>query len=315
MPSLANQPSPPGTAASDGRRLRAMMAAVRLSFTWFGVRRSLTAEQKSQAADPFGAAGSFLSAGKKLLDTGHPAFKAVSSVRSQIVSFWRGLTLPYPDAGIRLIRQDDVEMFDKRLAHFRQELAESVSHLDEHFDELKATARRQLGQLYNSADYPASLVGLFDVSWDFPSIEPPDYLRQLSPELYEQEARRAAARFEEALQLAEQAFLEQLTGLVSHLTERLAGHEDGKPKIFRDSAVENLGEFFERFRHLNVRSSQQLDDLVSQAQRIVQGVQPQALRENSALRQQVATQLSGVQSVLDGLLVDRPRRTILRRPK
>ncbi len=31
------------------------------------------------------------------------------------------------------------------------------------------------------------------------------------------------------------------------------------------------------------------------------------------LRQELATQLSGVQSVLDGMLVDRPRRNILRR--
>ena len=36
---------------------------------------------------------------------------------------------------------------------------------------------------------------------------------------------------------------------------------------------------------------------------------------HAALRQQVATQLSGVQSVLDGLLVDRPRRNILRKPR
>ncbi len=39
------------------------------------------------------------------------------------------------------------------------------------------------------------------------------------------------------------------------------------------------------------------------------------LRDNSGLRQHVAAQLSSVQSVLDGLLVDRPRRNILRRPK
>ena len=48
------------------------------------------------------------------------------------------------------------------------------------------------------------------------------------------------------------------------------------------------------------------------AQRIVRGVEPQALRDNRTLRQQIATQLSGVQSVLDGLMVDRPRRNILR---
>ncbi|WP_254508143.1 hypothetical protein [Anatilimnocola floriformis] len=43
--------------------------------------------------------------------------------------------------------------------------------------------------------------------------------------------------------------------------------------------------------------------------------EPQQLRENQVLRQQVAAQLSGVQAVLDGLLVDRPRRNILRRSK
>jgi hypothetical protein len=79
--------------------------------------------------------------------------------------------------------------------------------------------------------------------------------------------------------------------------------------------VENLTEFFQRFRHLNVRSNQQLDDLVAQAQQIVRGVRPQQLRDDQHVRQQIATQLSGVQSVMDGLLIDRPRRNILRRPR
>jgi hypothetical protein len=158
-------------------------------------------------------------------------------------------------------------------------------------------------------------VGLFELSFDFPSVEPPDYLKQLSPQLYEQEAQRASARFQEAVELAERVFLNEFAKVVSHLTERLSGQEDGKAKIFRDSAIENLHEFFERFRHLNVRSSQQLDELVTQAQRITRGIEPQALRDNTVLRQQIVTQLSGVQSVLDGLLVDRPRRNILRRAR
>ena len=55
--------------------------------------------------------------------------------------------------------------------------------------------------------------------------------------------------------------------------------------------------------------------VLADAQRIVRGVEPQALRDNAGLRQHVATEMSRVQSVLDGLLVDRPRRNILRRPK
>ena len=56
------------------------------------------------------------------------------------------------------------------------------------------------------------------------------------------------SRFAEAVQRAEQAFVEELSKLVAHLTERLSGESDGKPKIFRDSAVTNLADFFERFR-------------------------------------------------------------------
>jgi hypothetical protein len=314
MNALLDDPASTASVAA-ARRLRGTTAAVRVCFTWLGVRKSLNPEQKSQAAESFGAERDYLSAGKKLLDTSHPPFKAVTGVRSRILSFWKGISLPYPEPGIRLIRQDDVRPFTQRMTTLKAELDEAVAQLDACYAELKSAARLRLGTLYNSADYPQSLIGWFDCTWDFPSVEPPSYLRQLSPELYEQEAARVAARFDEAVQLAEQAFVEELSKLVNHLTDRLSGNEDGKPKIFRDSAIENLQLFFDRFRHLNIRSSQQLDELVTLAQRTVKGVEAQQLRDNSDLRQQISTELSGVQSVLDGLLVDRPRRNILRRPK
>ena len=48
--------------------------------------------------------------------------------------------------------------------------------------------------------------------------------------------------------------------------------------------------------------------------RAVQGVEPQSLRHNRVLRQTVASELAEVQNALDSLMVDRPRRNILRRP-
>ena len=303
----------PTTDAAD--RLQTEMIAMRLSFTWLGTRKTLSPEQKAVAAESFGASGDYLSAGKKLLNTKHPKFRAVTAVRSRAIAYFQGMSLPYPEPGLRLIRQEDVETINVRMTAVRQELAESVQLLQRYYDELKSAARQRLGDLYDPTDYPSSLSGLFDVAWEFPSVEPPSYLRQLSPELYEEQCRRVQSRFDEAVQLAEQAFLEELSHLVSHLGERLTGQSDGTPKVFRDSAVENLTGFFERFRHLNVRSNRQLDELVDQAQLIVQGVRPQSLRDSRTLRQQVTTELSGVQSVLDGLLIDRPRRNILRRAK
>ena len=308
----------PRTARQDvapGDRLRTTMAAARLSFTWLGVRKTLTSAQKNQAADTFGAEGKFLSAGKKLLDTSHPAFKAVTAIRGRCVAYWKAVSLPYPEPGIRLIPQQSITEFDQQVVKLRSELDKAVTELDQHYDELRQAARRRLGDLFDASDYPVSLIGLFAIEHDYPSVEPPDYLRQLSPELYQQECRRVQSRFDEAVQLAEQAFLDELVRLVEHITERLSGADDGKPRVFRDSAVTNLTEFFERFRTLNVRSSEQLDELVSRAQQVIGGVEPQQLRDSATLRQRVVTQLAGVQSSLDGLLVDRPRRNILRRPQ
>ena len=316
MTTLLEKPKHPRTAPlSPADRLRSMMAAVRLSFTWFGTRKTLTPAQKAEAADTFGAEGEFLSAGKKLIDTRHPQFKAVTSVRNRAVTYWRAVSLSYPEPGIRLIRQDRVEAFDTNLTEFQEELTEAVRELNQHFEALKGAARDRLGRLFNPSDYPDSLLGLFEVAWEFPNVEPPEYLRELKPELYRQECERVQSRFDEAVRLAEAAFVEELSKLVSHLTERLSGTEDNKPKTFRDSAIGNLQEFFERFRQLNVRSNAQLDDLVGQCQQIVRGVQPRALRDSQPLREQLVGQLAGVESVLDGLLVDRPRRRILRTPR
>src|SRR5262245_10786142 len=309
---LAGQPERSAPTTTPSQWLRGITAAVRVSLRWFGVRKTLTPEQKSQAAESFGAEGEFLSARKKLLDTRHEAYKEVTAVRGKVMAYWKGNTLPYPEPGVRLIRQFQIDEFNRQMAEFRTELASAVEQLQQHYSELQATARRRLGRLFNPSDYPSSLQGLFGIDWEFPSLEPPDYLGQLNPAIFEQERARVAARFEEAVQLAEQAFISEFAKLVSHLTERLSSGPEGERKVFRDTVVGNLVEFFDRFRHLNVRSNEQLDRLVNDAQQIVQGVEAQALRDNQALRQHVATQLSRVEATLDGMLVDRPRRRIIR---
>ena len=177
-------------------------------------------------------------------------------MRGKIEAFWKSQILPFPEPGVRLIKQDQAEAFARQVDDYRVELDDAVAELDRHFGELKRAARERLGSLYNDQDYPETLRGLFAVSYDFPSVEPPDYLVALSPQLYEQERERVASRFEEAVRLAEEAFLAEFGRLVAHLTERTTGaNDDGTAKVFRDSAIDNLVEFFNRFRQLNVRSN------------------------------------------------------------
>ena len=82
------------------------------------------------------------------------------------------------------------------------------------------------------------------VEWDF-AVEPPSYLMRISPDLYQQEQDRVARRFEEAAELAEQAFSPSSHGS-SPTTERLGAMPAGEEGIPRH-AVTNLTELFDCF--------------------------------------------------------------------
>jgi hypothetical protein len=289
------------------------MAAVKLSFTWLGVRKTLAPDQRTTAARAFDADRALLSASKLILDTKNPAYRAVAAVRSDASSYWRAVTLPFPEAGVRLIPQNSLGLFANTMAGYRTKLQEAVGALASEYEDIKREAQRRLGMLFNPADYPQSLDGLFDLEVSYPTIDPPSYLMALNPDVYRQEQARVRERFENAVELAEQAFATELQRLVSHLAERLTGLHDGQPKVFRDSAVENLREFFDRFQQLNIRSNPDLDALVAHAQQTISGIEPQQLRDSVRLRQMVASDFEQIQAAVGDLLVDRPRRNILRR--
>lgn len=301
--------------ATVGERLQTETTAVRMKIHWPGVRKTLSQDQNRQAAGAFAADTKSLSTSKKLFDTGHPAFRAATSVKAQASDYWKSVTLPYVEPGMRLIRRSDVASFDVHMTTVRAELADAVQQIENAYDELVEQARQRLGSLFDPADYSGNLSEMFAIEWDYPSCDPPEYLLRVSPKLYYSECSRVQRRFDEAVQLAEQAFADELSQLIGHLAERLAGENDGTPKVFRDSAVTNLLEFFERFQRLNIRSNGDLDRLVADARQIVGNAAPQEFRERPTLRDRVAGQLTQVEASLGDWMTDRPRRSILRRSK
>jgi hypothetical protein len=296
-----------------GEQLRTATTAIRLHVRWPGVRKTLSQRQRQLAAGAFSADANLLSAGKKLFDTSHPVFRAVSTVKSQAVSYWRSQTLPYVEPGVRLVKRGMVLGLESYLRESQLELQAKVRELDQCWYELVDQARTRLGDLFDPTDYPPSITDEFEITWDYPSTTPPDYLRSVAPEVYEEECRRVRERFNEAVTIAENAFAEELAGLVAHLAERLSGDADGKPKVFRDTAVTNLQEFFSRFRRLSIGSDDSLERLVQQAQTLLGGMVPEDLRQAKPLRERISEGLTRIGASLDGYMTERPRRNIIRR--
>ena len=300
--------------------LQSDWAGIRLSFGRMGTRKTLTIGQKATAAEQFDASADYLSAGKKLLDTKDPAFRKVNAVLSKARDTWQTMTLPYPEDGTRLIRQDRIETLTGKLAGCQAELAEAVATLEGRYGDLQERAKSKLGDLYNPTDYPATLAGSFRIEWDLPSLAPPEYLMG-NPQLYAEQSARIAERFNQAVSLAEDAFIAELADAIDSLQRKLNGLDDGSEKRLHGSTLENLGSFFQRFKTLNLHSSAELDRIVEQAEAALSGksliggrqITRDELRDSASIRADVRTRLSAVSATLDGMLTAAPRRTLHRR--
>ena len=131
-------------AEGAAQRLRRTAAAARVMLHWWGTHRALTAPQREEIGVATSADARLLTAGKRLVDTRHQAFRRLSSGRTRITGYWRGVSLPYAEPGVRLLRQADVPAFAHAMEGFRDELREAAEQLSAAYEEVKADARRRL---------------------------------------------------------------------------------------------------------------------------------------------------------------------------
>jgi len=290
-------------------RLRDETSAVRLRRRYLGLTRALKPEQRRRAAAVFGATPEAVRGRKTLVD--HPAIAACHAAVDRAVDYWKSMSVPYPaDRGVRLIRRDRIDEFEAGMQRILDDLGSAVAAANEVYAEVLDKARADLDELFDASDYPESLIGGWGFDWEYPSIEPPDYLQELNPALFAAEQARIRARFEEALAATEQSFVEEFGSLVAKITDQLTPSPDGKVKRFHESNVEKLREFFDRFRELNIGSNAELDQLVVAAKDAVAGVTGKGIRKDADERTSVRESLSAVYDRLTSLMVDRPDRRI-----
>lgn len=297
---------------SLGQDLKDQTAGVAFKSHKFGVRRKLDQATRVQAAAPFGAEPDCLVASKCLLDTRSEPYRAVVDVITRARRYWKSMTVFFPVKGVRLIRRDLMESFDTCMKQFAEELKTATDGLREEYKAMKQQARKDLGQLYNPSDYPdvETLLEEFAISWSYPSVDPPNFLKQLNPKLYEQEQARVAARFQEAMAAAEQTLAAEMQQIVTHLVDRLSTGETGSRKRLSEKAMSGLAEFVERINSFSVHTSPELDALVKQVEQISKGVDVKQINANVDAQQHLFNTMTTLKEQLDGMLVDAPDRKI-----
>jgi hypothetical protein len=276
---------------------------------WMGTSKAISKERKAEAAAIWETSEDEFSASRKLFDTANSHYKAIVAKKNEIGGYWEKGTLPFPQPSTRLLKREKDSEFEYQMGCFSSELEELVVDFDPVYRDLISQKQFDQQKLFNPDDYPSSVIGRFGVQWSFPPLSAPDYL---SDGLFAKESERMQARFDEALQMAEASFFEELDKLVSKMIRQLSGDEDGKQKRFYDSTITQLKTFFGRFQDLSIGSNEDLEALVYQAHTALLGVNPAAVRDNDALRERVRTSFSALSDQLATAMSNVPARKIRR---
>lgn len=251
----------------------------------------------------------FVGAFKRLVDA--DALAKIASIGAEARRYVYSRSLPFPVEGAVFVPTPLIPEVDARLAESKARYESAVSNFVSDFEAFREQARLKLGQLFDARDYPKDVARRFGMDWRFVVMAPAGQTQLIDPMLVAREQERFADLMQRAQREAVGALRVRFAELVDHAVDRLAGGRDGgKPKVFRDTLVENWRDFVSVFSALNISDDVQLTKLVETCEAALSGVDAKDLRDDTKLREHVACKLSGVQQNLDAMLADRPTRKI-----
>ena len=182
------------------------------------------------------------------------------------------MALPFPLNSLTLIPKNSIPKVEEGLKEFETEFWSHTESFLDHYELAREEAKNVLGDLFQETDYSMNLRGKFAFNWQFILLDVPKKSSILPPDIYIQEKQKFQLLMEEAQETAMIALRMELTGLLSHMTERLSDSTDGKPKIIRNTTAKNLNEFFESFQDRNLFNDDQLQALIEQAKEVVNSI-------------------------------------------
>jgi hypothetical protein len=237
-----------------------------------------------------GADPSFIAAHKFLVEKS--SLKAIEHARGMARSWLVTKSIPFPVKGLIFVPRDMISRVDNTLQDYQSRFYEMTNEFIERYDELKESAKENLGDLYNPDDYPSDIANKFEFAWDFFILDAPNHLITISPALYEREVHKFKSNMAGFEVLARKTQREALKTMVSNIVERLSGeNEKGKFKVFRDTLLSNIREFVYDFPSMNITGDLDLEVQAVEVGRILGDTTPAELRTDESVRDNILTSM------------------------
>jgi hypothetical protein len=215
--------------------------------------------------------------------------------------------------GVYLIARSEVQKTSQALEGFKSTLGGLVDNLIAVYPQRIAEDRLKLRDKFDMAHYPSvdRLQQTFKIRYRYMSIGPSQELQTIDEDIYNAEVERVHAEVYEMGAEIKAALRQMAYELVAHMQERLGLDDEGKPKVFRGSTINNLVEFLSTFDAKNIMGDGELSAVLGQMRNILQNVEPKELRTDEALRTAIRSKVDAIVPQLDALVKSSGRSVVL----
>lgn len=217
--------------------------------------------------------------------------------------------------GLFLVKKSLVEEFENNMNAAVTELRDkwipaAVADLEPAKERARTLSVKKggIGPLFDPLAFPsaAEFEAAFRLEWQWLALGVPDDLpAALRAKEQEKMDRQFAEASEEILSGLRAAFGQ----LIDHAVEKLSTAPGEKPKIFRDTMIDNIQSFLDVFAARNIMNDQQLAALVDKAKVVMTGMDPAKLRKYQTVRDQALSQFTELKKSLEPLIVTKAART------
>ena len=213
--------------------------------------------------------------------------KAIDTIVGVARTAHYSMTMPWSDTGLRLLTTKAYFRYHETMTDIQATFDDCVNTFLQAYDWEITQAQAKLGDLFNRNDYPTteSLGNKFGFRLSYmPLPEAGDFRLDINNEAQAEMKSHYETYYTTQLNNAMNDIWQRAFKCLSNMSERLdyASHES--KKVFRDTLVTNVLDIVDLLSVCNVTNDSQMEAMRMKLEDTLQGVTPDALREDEFLR-------------------------------
>lgn len=275
--------------------------------TWTG--RKLDKRASQEVVNQNNAAKGVANVSKKLLGD-CAELDAVQKFAANARNIHYAMTTPWSDLGLRLcttrayLGSDTRAGYEKEMSALQQEFFRLVDLFLQAYDWEIQNAQLKLGSLFNPDEYPTVEALRSKFKFRFAAMPVPeagDWRLDVGNEAAESLRGQYEKFYGDQLKTAMGDVWQRTYEVLSKMSERLDYGDDANKKIFRDTLVSNVKDMVTMLNDFNVTNDPVMTKAARDLEQALEGVTPEALREDAYLRAQTKQQVDAVRKTIDSL--------------